>query len=348
MNATVPTTDQSLRGTSLIEVMITVTLFTVVLISSMAMVQSGRRFSSTTIGISAAEEFAQQMLFRIEHELSNATGLELNAVITADFPAGETDSLQVDSTLGFPPRGRILIERGGGSEERVEYTILDPDQVSLRGLTRGIHCTEDTTHLDKAELMWTGLAEPLESQQNPPPGGFDGIADEGGVPVFFRGDGTGFSYRVPIDPANDGNYLNGADLFWGAEIQGTKNLDGYLALYFEAKMVLDEAETGDDVNRDGDSTDVFDIGQIRRVTWDATDPTGPTEDVGLGPTVILQERCNRGGDLDGDGFDDPIFLWDKDSNQLHIRLFVLGRAMREMPIVRKVESTMFLRNEPEI
>ena len=90
------------------------------------------------------------------------------------------------------------------------------------------------------------------------------------------------------------------------------------------------------------------MGQIRRLSWDATDPTGQVDDVGLGPTVLLQEQCNWGGDLDGDGFDDPIFLWDKDTNQLHVRLFVLGWAMKQMPIVREVDSVMFLRNEPEL
>ena len=337
------------RGTSLVELMIVVMLFTVVFLASLGMVESGRRFSSSTIGISTAEELAQQMLFRIEHELSNATGLEPNAVITADLGNGETATLQVDSTLGFPPRGQLLLERSTSSEERLTYDRLNTDQVNFELLTRGENCTFDHTHLDNAELMWTGLAEPLELQDNPPPEDFDGIADENGTPVFFRGDGTGFSYRLPIDPTGGRNYLNGEDLFWGAEVPGIgPTLDGYVALYFEPCTVFEESSTDDDLNNDGDRTDVFDVGQIRRVVWDATNPTVAQEDIGFGPTVIMQERCNWGGDLDDDGFDDPMFLWDKDTNVLHVRLFVLGHALKEMPIVRQVDSVMFLRNEPEL
>ena len=108
-----------------------------------------------------------------------------------------------------------------------------------------------------------------------------------------------------------------------------------------------ESASGDDLNNDGDTVDVFEVGQIRRRIWDATDPTVPPADLGLGPTNILQEQCNWGGDLDGDGFNDPIFLWDRDSRQLHIRLFILGRSNSDVPIVREVQSLVFLRNEPE-
>jgi hypothetical protein len=62
---------------------------------------------------------------------------------------------------------------------------------------------------------------------------------------------------------------------------------------------------------------------------------------------VLQERCNRGGDLDGDGFDDPLFLWDPMARRLHVRIFVLGNGVEEMPLVRRVESVIYLRNDPE-
>jgi len=99
------------------------------------------------------------------------------------------------------------------------------------------------------------------------------------------------------------------------------------------------------VNHDGDETDVFDVGQIRAHTWDSADPAVPASDIGLGPASVLQERCNAGGDLDGDGFDDPIFLWDPARRRLHVRLYVLGRTGGEVPAVRKVESMIFMRNE---
>ena len=54
------------------------------------------------------------------------------------------------------------------------------------------------------------------------------------------------------------------------------------------------------------------------------------------------------GDTDADGFADPIFLWDGETNLLHVRLFLLGSSSQNMPVVRKVESVMFFRNEPEL
>lgn len=338
------------RGATLIEIMITMTLLTVILLSSMAMVESGRRFSQSTIGISTAEEFSQQMLFKVENELSNASGLELTGVLSSAFAGDAVDGLELDSTLGFPPRGRLLLGRGTAVEERIEYARLDGDQETIGAITRGIHCTKAFPHAKQSELIWMGLAEPLprEAQDNPPASEWDGRAEENGEEVFFRGDGTGFAYRVPIDPAGDGNYLNGDDLFWGAKLSTGVTLTGYHVLYYDPKTTISEAESLEDLNEDGDQDDIFDVGQIRRLSWDATDPTGQVDDVGLGPTVLLQEQCNWGGDLDGDGFDDPIFLWDKDTNQLHVRLFVLGWAMKQMPIVREVDSVMFLRNEPEL
>ena len=71
----------------------------------------------------------------------------------------------------------------------------------------------------------------------------------------------------------------------------------------------------------------------------------PPSDLGLGPTVVIQERCNRGSDLDADGFEDPIFVWDRGTRQVHVRLFVIGLALLDQPIVRRVQSTVFLRNE---
>ena len=109
----------------------------------------------------------------------------------------------------------------------------------------------------------------------------------------------------------------------------------------------DESQTGDDVNKDGDRVDVFDVGQIRRLTWDTADPTR-VENLGLGPTNVIQERCHWGADLDADGFADPLFLWNHETNLLHVRLFILGRANQDVPVVREVESVMFLRNEPEL
>lgn len=90
--------------------------------------------------------------------------------------------------------------------------------------------------------------------------------------------------------------------------------------------------------------DVFDVGQLRRRTWDTTQPGVPGDDLGLGATIVLQEQCNWGGDLDADGFDDPIFLWNSETRELAIRLFVVNETVEGLPIVRRVEALAYLRN----
>ncbi|MEQ1891930.1 MAG: hypothetical protein ABL998_05255 [Planctomycetota bacterium] len=334
------------RGAMLVETLIAVTLFATVLLSSMAMVESGKRFSSSTLQITSVEDLSQQMLFRLEHELASAAGAEPIFSLSAPLAAGTVDSMAVSSTRGFPPRGELLLERGTGLEERLGYGTI-ASLTAFGELTRGLACTAAAGHAanNGVDHLWAGLAQPLDNQVDPSASEYDGIALEGEQPMFFRGDGTGFSFRIPVDPDGGNNPLDGDDLRWGAVVPGVgPTTDGWMALVYEPKGVYEEALHGDDLNKDGDTLDVFDVGQIRRLTWDTTDP-GQLEDLGLGPSQILQERCNRGGDLDGDGFDDPLFLWDGDRNLLHVRLYVLGASRADMPVVRKVESVLFLRNE---
>ena len=60
--------------------------------------------------------------------------------------------------------------------------------------------------------------------------------------------------------------------------------------------------------------------------------------------MIIQEQCNWGGDMDGDGFEDPIFLWNRSGGRLRVRFFVLAEARKNIPLVRRMEATLFLRN----
>lgn len=340
---------RALRGAMLIETLIGVTLFAVVILSSMAMVESGRRFSSSTMQITTVEDLAQQMLFRLEHELAPASGAEPIFTLAAPLNAADVGGMTVSSTLGFPPRGTLVLERGTPREERVSYASI-AGLTEFGELSRGLACSTATDHAatSSVEHLWTGLALPLENQVAPGPAEYDGIALEEGRQVFFRGDGTGFSFRLPVDPSGGNDPLEGDDLIWGADVPGIGPIrTGWMALIFEPKDVFDEAQHGDDVNKDGDTLDAFDVGQLRRLTWDTSDPSRVVE-LGLGPSQVLQERCNAGGDLDGDGFADPLFLWDPVRNLLHVRIYLLGASRADMPVVRKVESVMFLRNEPEL
>lgn len=342
---TLETLHRGRAGFTLIEALVAGCVLSLVLISSYALLQNDATLSRSTLGISVAETRAQAMLHGLERELADARGANPVAQLTLSISDTDVAGLRVDSTLGFPPRGSVLVDRGNADVERISYTSLT--DTLLGGLSRAAQCTEANVHAAGIEVLWCGLAEPIELQTNPPATLWDGRAQVANRTVFFRGDGTGFSYRVPTDPTGANDFLDGNDLRWGATVRGTATLAGWVALEFVAKDEFDEARTGEDLNNDGDRVDVFDVGQIRRRTWDTDAPNAPGDDVGLSPTCVLQERGRPGADLDGDGFEDPIFLWDGTRRELSVRIFVLGRSREDAPIVRKVETVIFLRNDPE-
>jgi hypothetical protein len=90
--------------------------------------------------------------------------------------------------------------------------------------------------------------------------------------------------------------------------------------------------------------DTFEVGRLRKFTWDTTDPAIPVHSQSLGAACILQERDAPAADLDGDGYEDPLFLWDADTRILSLRLFILARGLPDRPILRSIEARIFLRN----
>jgi len=332
-------------GHGLVEVLIAISLFTIVMLSAMSLVESGNKFSRSTLEVTAVEDLSQQMLYRFERELSNASALKpAKGFLALPLFASETNEIVLDSTLGFPPRGSIVVAPGTANEERIAYSTLTAGKITLEDLERGFQCTTARPHAQGPEVYWAGHAEWIDDQANPEPQ--DRLALEEGVEVSYRGDGVGFSYRIPIDPTGGRNVLDRDNLHWGADIPALgQTTEGWMCFYFEPKTVFDEAVERHDLNGDADWTDVFDIGQIRRRAWSIDDPT-QVEDVAWGPSAVLQEQCNWGGDLDNDGYGDPIFLWNEDTLMLHIRITVIGPS-RDLPITRQVESYTFLRNRPE-
>lgn len=334
-------------GFTLVEVVVAGAILAGCLYAIVGMAFKENQSGQSTLNIGAAETRAQEMLYTLDRELVHARGASPHAVLTSALGSGDLASINVDSTLGFPNTGLLLIDRGQNNVERLRYASLDASQQRFVGLVRGEQCTQASGHSQGVDVMWGGLAEPILLQTNPAANLWDGRAKESTGPVYFRGDGSGFSYRVPTDPTGGTNYLDGSEVRWGATVDGAPSLTGWAALWFEPKTTYDEATSKHDLNGDGDMTDVFDVGQIRRRTWDTNAPGTPARELGLGPSVVIQERCNWGGDLDHDGFDDPIFLWDSETRRLHVRLHILGTNSANTPITRTVESTIFLRNEPE-
>ena len=338
-------TPNSRSAFTLVESLFAATLVGVVILGSLALLSRDMEVSRSSISVQVAQNQAQTLIYALEKELSNARGERPVATLTNAIGPGTLGGIALDSSAGFPPAGTLTIERGTQHSEHLQYSNLAGDGVTIAGLTRGADCTNPSGHAQNAEVLWSGLAEVLALTGTPPSDLYDGQALESAGPVYFRGDGTGISYRMPTDPAGGDDFFVGGQLQWGAVVGQTPLLTGWSALYYVPVGTYDEAQLGIDINHDGDRTDVFDVGQIHRRSWSTSDPTGAdSREVPIGPSVVLQEHCHYGADLDGDGFGDPIFLWDPVSGRLHLRLFVLGRDRQGWPTVRRVESMVFLRN----
>ncbi len=340
-------------GVMLIETMISITLLSVVILAATTLMKSNSRGSYAMLEMVAVEDISQQMLFRIERELANADGHTPMGHLSVGINSSAVTPINSSTTLGFPPMGTLLLDPGTPLEEKISYTSLGADKTSFVGIQRGIDGTTGQIHtkgdpvLGTSPIFWDAMAFLIDEQVSPAAGSFEGTSLESGQPAFFRGHGTGFSYRIPIDPSGGQNVMNGDDLFWGAELPGLGPVVGArMAIVFRPKQEVTEAQLQRDINQDGDTLDTFEIGQLHRLAWDPSNPT-TIEDLGLGPSNIIQEKLNWGGDLDGDGFGDPIFLWDDVQRLLHIRISMLGTS-RKIPIIRTVESLSFLRNRPEL
>jgi len=335
-------------GYSLLELTFSIVIYVVILLSTLGMLERDTHLSKAVLSTTHVEQMAQELLYRLKAELANAQGANPEAILTEDLDDLEDERMRVDSTLGFPNTGTLIMNRGTAQEERISYEELEDGEELFVGLERGLDCTADRDHLAGMELIWAGLAEPIAQQEDPQAEQFDGRTMGVLGPVFFRGDGSGFAYRKPIDPGGGGELLEGDSLIWGSVVDNTPTEDGWSCLVYEPRYEFSEPTSGRDLNNDGDSLDIYDVGIISRRRWVSGNADWETEHISMGPAAVLQERCDYGGDLNGDGFDDPIFLWDKATRQLQVRLFVIGGIATNNPIVRQVESTIFLRNEVEL
>lgn len=329
---------------SLVEVMVALSILIVLLVGVMSSMMHQAQSLGSQAGLTYGESRARDVLARMEQELAFARTDVPTAWIVGDVGTGAASSVQVDSTLGFPDQGMLLFDRGGLFEERAWYQGFDAPNSRFTELLRGQLCTDASDHLDGTQVRWAPFAEALENQAAPAANQWEGRSLELEGPTFFRGDGTGFSFRVPTDPAGGNQYFAGAEVTWGATVNGTPLATGGCAFYFEPMATVSEAAQNYDCNLDGDRLDVFDLGRLRWRTWDGADGAVRATDVALCGPMILQEQCNWGGDMNNDGFDDPMFLWLPDRSTLRIRLTALIGATGNRPVVRRLDSALFLRN----
>ncbi len=331
-------------GFTLIEVTIALAVVSVILLATSAALQKEAENVSDMQRMSYSERLIQDLFTKIEQRLDFSQGLNSETTLTTGLSTAGTSSVVLADSLGFPFEGFATIEPGTGTEEVIEFKAIDPGNEALETLVRGQRGTPAVSHPSGSPIIWEGYSYPIEDQTTPTAGSFDGQTNDLRGPLFFRGDGVGFCYRKPIDPAGTGSFIGPTGIRWGATVGGTDTEDGCSALVFRPVAQITEAGRNFDINRDGDMDDAFDVGRISDLGWNTVDPSLGTSRVDLVSPIILQEIDNYGGDMDGDGFDDPMFLWSPDSGRLRIRLFALLGDVRGREVVRRFETVIYLRN----
>ncbi len=331
-------------GFTVIEVVMAGSILFLLVFGTLMAVQ---RESNDLAGIISQARTAKQsrvLLTRIESELTFAQVAPTATTLTAAVGGGGL-TLPLANLQGLPQSSILLLDRGMATEERVLYSTFDAGLRTVTAAERGLQCTEARAHDMGSQVLWAGPAEAIEDQSAPPAWDYDGIASERSGNLYFQGDGFALSYRVPITQPGD-SFIQDGIITWGASVAAGSLDTGCSALTYEATTLLMEADLGQDLNGDGDQEDLFDLGHIRILSWDTEDADVKGVSVGICPNIVLQEQCNWGGDLDSDGFDDPIFLWMPDSQRLHVRLFTY-RAGDPVRPVEMVESVIYLQNGVE-
>lgn len=344
MRQSPPKPRRSTSGFTLVELAVSMAILAGIMVFMTVHLQQEARGLRQMQSMSNHERVVQDLLTKIEARLDFAQGVVPAAALGSALPSGETFVVDVDTTDGFPDVGMLLIDAGAVAEERIEYGDTDPDDDAFLELERGALGGSARSHASGAAVLWAPSATVLEEQAAPAAGTFDGQSRELLADLFYRGDGTGFSYRVPVDPTGGTNYLNATGVRWGAVVGGRSTEDGRACVYFEPVAVVTEADRNFDFNRDGDLGDTFDVGRIRARAWDAVDGDAAASDLPLCPPIVLQERNAWGSDLDNDGFEDPIFLWTPLSGRLRVRIFAIVGAINQAEVVKRYETVLHLRN----
>lgn len=334
-----------LAGFSLVEVLIVGLILSGVMLAMTSTATGDARAIQDMARRASYDLRGQVLLGTLEDQLRHAQG-RIPVSYTIDDVGGSLGAFPLDTDAGFPHEGLLLVAPGSNKNEWIRYRRRDNvTYPTLLPLERGVQCTHPHGHPAGTQVLWAGLGLVVGVDTAPPSEAFDGVAQEGLRQVYFRGLGTGFSYRTPVDPTGGNNWLNGIDVNWGAELDGNQSMTCRAALAFRPVDQVSEANLGADLNGDGDQQDVFDRGTVVRHIWDESGNLDPDQ-ASLGSSAILQERCNWGGDLDGDGFDDPMFLWNSMSGRLRVRFFMID-AESNPPSVNRIEGVIDLINPSE-
>jgi len=154
------------------------------------------------------------------------------------------------------------------------------------------------------------------------------------------------SFQVPVDWDGDGDLLDSnGELEWGALDQ----LGWTCTLTFEQARTVSEVVDNEDYNHDGDRVDVFALGHLSKKY---TDPSGAVQHtIDIMPDMIVVRYDHLGGDVDGDGVDDPMFrrvdaagVENVDGSNVEVAIWILANRGRGRASLAKGSSTIHLRN----
>lgn len=160
--------------------------------------------------------------------------------------------------------------------------------------------------------------------------------------TLVSADRTTINYQIPVDLDGDGTvFVTGTEnVEYGFELGGMPR-NGSVTYSFVATETVSELALGRDLNGDGDSADVFDLGHMAKVMTDID--AGRTLTWKRG-NWLVQPSGAYGGDIDGDGDDDPIFE-QLGNHRLRISLWSLGVDPRIAPRLANSRSSVYAVND---
>lgn len=166
-----------------------------------------------------------------------------------------------------------------------------------------------------------------------------------GAGVTLTREGKDLLYQEPVGPiVQDLNGDGHLDVVWGARYGSSELIGGAKVVRFVATAQFSEAARNIDLNGDGDTSDVFDMGHLEELVYaslDTTDqPLGPS--IAITPDTVLQLSGDEGGDLNGDGVADPIFSF-LGPSRLRLHIFASDLASGR-PAFIEVSTVVEIRN----
>ena len=331
-----------LGGFTLIEVSIALSVMTVILLATSAVLRKETRGIMELQNMGHSEKVMNGAFHRILRTIQFARGYSPETNLVSTLNAAESGEVLLGNVTGFPESGLLVVDRGQATEEIIRYERHAAIGSGLWTLERGVEGTTARGHSAGSSALWSGLARPIANQTDPAPAEYDGRTDDLRGDTYYLGRGTGLSYQVPVDPEHTGSYESSTGPRWGAQVAGGEVEGAHAAVSFIRSTEISETKRDFDFNRDGDQDDTFDLGRIAIQSWN-NDPAEAIR-INLTPSIILQEKGAYGSDMDDDGYQDPMFLWSADQGRLRLRFFVLAGTINGHEVVRRFETIIHLCN----